>query len=263
MESGQVHLPHGKRRHLPRRVKKKRDVRQRGGVRRRNFLFRRMFRSRIRNNTASSENRPSGWTRPTRSTAARNSASMCGSPRCSTPSWRDARCLAERSRALTRRKPRPFPASRPWSRFLSGVAVVADNTWAAMQGRRALDVKWDEGPNASATSESISKLFADQMTQTGAEARKEGDAASALAGAAQKIEAVYEAPYLAHATMEPLNCHRRCSRGSRGCLGAHAISDHGAEHGGQNLRIEAGKCVHPHNVSRRRLRTQGRRRLCD
>ena len=88
----------------------------------------------------------------------------------------------------------------------SGIAVIADNTWSAMQGRRALEVKWDEGPNASATSESISKMFADQMEKTGAEARKEGDAAAALAGAAQKIEAVYEAPYLAHATMEPMNC---------------------------------------------------------
>jgi len=87
-----------------------------------------------------------------------------------------------------------------------GIAVVADNTWAAMQGRRALDVKWDEGPTATASSDSISKLFADQMAKPGAEARKEGDAASALSGAAQKIEAVYEVPYLAHATMEPINC---------------------------------------------------------
>jgi isoquinoline 1-oxidoreductase beta subunit len=87
-----------------------------------------------------------------------------------------------------------------------GIAVVADNTWSAMQGRRALDIKWDEGSNAGANSENISKLFAEQMDKTGAEARKEGDAASALSGAAQKIEAVYEAPYLAHATMEPLNC---------------------------------------------------------
>ena len=87
-----------------------------------------------------------------------------------------------------------------------GIAVVADNTWAAMQGRRSLDVKWDEGPTATASSDSISKLFADQMAKPGAEARKEGDAASALSGAAQKIEAVYEVPYLAHATMEPINC---------------------------------------------------------
>ena len=103
-------------------------------------------------------------------------------------------------------KAKAVPGVKTVVEISRGIAVVADNTWAAMQGRRALDVKWDEGPNASASSESISTLFADQMTKTGAEARKEGDAASALIGAAQKIEAVYEVPYLAHATMEPINC---------------------------------------------------------
>jgi len=103
-------------------------------------------------------------------------------------------------------KAKAVPGVKNVIQISSGVAVVADNTWAAMQGRRALDVKWDEGPNATASSETISKLFADQMAKTGAEARKEGDAAGALGGAAQKIEAIYEAPYLAHATMEPINC---------------------------------------------------------
>ncbi len=102
-------------------------------------------------------------------------------------------------------KAKAVPGVKNVIQISSGIAVVADNTWAAMQGRRALEVKWDEGPNANASSESISKLFANQMSQHAAEARKEGDAASALGGAAQKIEAVYEAPYLAHATMEPLN----------------------------------------------------------
>jgi isoquinoline 1-oxidoreductase beta subunit len=103
-------------------------------------------------------------------------------------------------------KAKAVPGVKTVLQISSGIAVVADNTWAAMQGRRALVVKWDEGPNAGATSESISKLLADQMAKPGAEARKEGDAASALGGAAQKIEAVYEVPYLAHATMEPINC---------------------------------------------------------
>jgi isoquinoline 1-oxidoreductase beta subunit len=103
-------------------------------------------------------------------------------------------------------KTKAVPGVKNVIQISSGIAVVADNTWAAMQGRRALDVKWDEGANASASSENISKLFADQMAQPAAEARKEGDAASALGAAAQKIEAVYEAPYLAHATMEPINC---------------------------------------------------------
>ncbi len=102
-------------------------------------------------------------------------------------------------------KAKAIPGVKTVIQISSGVAVIADNTWTAMQGRRALDVKWDEGPNASVTSESISKLFADQMTQPAAEARKVGDAATALGAAAQKIEAIYEAPYLAHATMEPLN----------------------------------------------------------
>jgi isoquinoline 1-oxidoreductase beta subunit len=88
----------------------------------------------------------------------------------------------------------------------SGVAVVADNTWNAVQARELLDVQWDEGPNAHLDTAGITKLFADKMAAPGAEARKEGDAAAALAGAPKRLEAVYEAPYLAHATMEPMNC---------------------------------------------------------
>jgi isoquinoline 1-oxidoreductase beta subunit len=96
----------------------------------------------------------------------------------------------------------------------SGVAVVADNTWTAMEGRRALDVKWDEGPNANVTSDGIRKLFTERSTEPGPVARKEGDAAAGLEGAAKKIEAAYEVPFLAHATMEPQNCtaHVRADR---------------------------------------------------
>ena len=88
----------------------------------------------------------------------------------------------------------------------NGVAVVADNTWSAMEGRRALQIQWDEGPHANTSSASIRKLFADLAAKPGAVARKQGDAEAALAGAAKRVEAVYEAPYLAHAPMEPLNC---------------------------------------------------------
>jgi isoquinoline 1-oxidoreductase beta subunit len=103
-------------------------------------------------------------------------------------------------------KSKAVPGVKNVVQISSGIAVVADSTWTAMQGRRALDVKWDEGPNADVSSDSISKLFAERASQPGVEARKEGDAAAALAGAAQRIEAVYEAPFLAHATMEPQNC---------------------------------------------------------
>ena len=88
----------------------------------------------------------------------------------------------------------------------NGVAVVADNTWSATEGRRALEVQWDEGPNANVSSAGISKLLSDLGEKPGVVARKEGDVDVALANAAKKIESVYEVPFLAHATMEPMNC---------------------------------------------------------
>src|ERR1039457_1687700 len=89
----------------------------------------------------------------------------------------------------------------------SGVAVVADNTWSAMQGRDALEIKWEEGPNAALTSAVIRKTLEEGASKPGgAVARKEGNVTAGLASAAKKIEAVYQAPFLAHATMEPMNC---------------------------------------------------------
>ena len=88
----------------------------------------------------------------------------------------------------------------------SGVAVVADNTWSAMEGRRALKIDWDEGANAAVSSESIRKLYLENVEKPGAIARKDGDFDKAMAGATKKVEAVYEVPFLAHATMEPMNC---------------------------------------------------------
>ena len=91
------------------------------------------------------------------------------------------------------------------TRTESAVAVVADGYWQAVQGREALQVEWDEGPNASLSSAGISATFARLAEQPGVVAKKAGDAAAALAAAARKIEAVYEVPYLHHATMEPMN----------------------------------------------------------
>ncbi len=88
----------------------------------------------------------------------------------------------------------------------SGVAVVADSTWAAMEGRKALVVRFDEGSRAGTSNASLRKMFAELAEKPGAEARKRGDAESAMQNGVKKIEAVYEAPYLAHAPMEPLNC---------------------------------------------------------
>lgn len=88
----------------------------------------------------------------------------------------------------------------------NGVAVIADNTWSAMQGRKALKVQWDEGPLANSSSATIHKMFADLLQKPGAVALNKGDAAANLSGAAKKIEALYDAPYLSHAPMEPHSC---------------------------------------------------------
>jgi isoquinoline 1-oxidoreductase beta subunit len=88
----------------------------------------------------------------------------------------------------------------------NGVAVIADNTWSAMQGRKALEVTWDEGPVASVNSAGISRMFADLAAQPGSVAKSVGDTTAALGSASKKFEAVYETPYLSHAPMEPMNC---------------------------------------------------------
>ena len=111
-------------------------------------------------------------------------------------------------------KAKAVPSVKDVIQISDGVAVVAGNTWTAMEGRRALEVNWDEGPNSSVSTESISKLLAGRAAQPGAIGRKEGDVAAGLASAAKKIEAEYEVPFLAHATMEPQNCtaHARADR---------------------------------------------------
>ncbi len=103
-------------------------------------------------------------------------------------------------------KAKLVPGVKQIIQISNGVAVVADNTWSAMQGRDALEITWDEGANASANSAGFRKMFADLAAQPGAEAKRTGDAIAALASASKKIEAIYETPYLAHAPMEPLNC---------------------------------------------------------
>jgi CO/xanthine dehydrogenase Mo-binding subunit len=90
--------------------------------------------------------------------------------------------------------------------FRSGVAVLADSTWAAMEGRRLLEIEWDEGQNGALSTDDIRVAWEAAASGAGEVARHDGDAAAAIASAAKKIEAVYELPFLAHAAMEPPNC---------------------------------------------------------
>jgi len=86
----------------------------------------------------------------------------------------------------------------------SGVAVIADSTWSAFEGRKALRVSWKPGPNAGVSTASVYAAARTAVTTMGAVVKKTGDAPAALA-AGTPIVATYEIPYAAHAPMEPMN----------------------------------------------------------
>ena len=103
-------------------------------------------------------------------------------------------------------KAKAVPGVRQIVQLDDAVAVVADHMWAAKQGSAALEIRWEDGPNAKVSTADVVEGLAKASETAGVTARQDGDPASALAGAATKVEAVYESPFLAHATMEPMNC---------------------------------------------------------
>jgi isoquinoline 1-oxidoreductase beta subunit len=96
------------------------------------------------------------------------------------------------------------PGSRNYS--CAGVAVVADSTWAAMQARKLLKVEWNEPASSAESTATLHEKMHALASAPGAVIRSDGDFDKSHATAAKKIEAVYELPFLAHATMEPVNC---------------------------------------------------------
>jgi isoquinoline 1-oxidoreductase beta subunit len=86
------------------------------------------------------------------------------------------------------------------------IAVCADTTYAAMQGRDALNVKWSRGSHPDLNDETLDTLFTDHLKKPGAVAKTNGDVDKAMAGAAQTIEQSYKLPFLSHAQVEPINC---------------------------------------------------------
>jgi isoquinoline 1-oxidoreductase beta subunit len=114
-------------------------------------------------------------------------------------------------------------ASRPGVRRVvkvndSTVAVVADTWWRAKTALDALPIVWSEGAGAAQSSATIAAHLAEGLTAKDAYAfRNEGDAPAAIQGAAKKVEAVYSTPFLAHATMEPMNCTVKLSADRAEC----------------------------------------------
>jgi isoquinoline 1-oxidoreductase subunit beta len=86
-----------------------------------------------------------------------------------------------------------------------GVVVVADSTWAAMKGREALEIGWDHGPAATESTDTLREDLRAAASKPGKRLRNDGDVDKVLSNGAKRVEATYEFPYLAHATMEPMN----------------------------------------------------------
>lgn len=87
-----------------------------------------------------------------------------------------------------------------------GVAVLAKNHWAARQGKEALTIVWDEANTEQRSSQTLWEDFKTLAKSEGAVVNDRGDVTASLAGAAKRVDMTFEFPYLAHATMEPMNC---------------------------------------------------------
>jgi isoquinoline 1-oxidoreductase subunit beta len=113
--------------------------------------------------------------------------------------------LGGKPTAVDDAKAKAMPGVKAVVKIDDGVAVVADTFWRAKQARDALKITWDNGPGAKLSSASITQGLKEALAKPAASVKRTGDADKALAGAAKKIESTYELPFLAHATMEPMN----------------------------------------------------------
>jgi isoquinoline 1-oxidoreductase beta subunit len=107
------------------------------------------------------------------------------------------------------------PGVRHVLEITTGIAVVADSFMAALAGRSAVDVAWSEGPNRALSSPEIRRRLRRAAERPGEVAQERGDATGILNRSGAVIEAAYETPYLAHGTLEPMNCTARV--GPDGC----------------------------------------------
>lgn len=99
-----------------------------------------------------------------------------------------------------------IPGVRQVVKIDNAVAVIGDHTWAAKRGLQALDINWNEGADAKLSMKQIVDDLANASQRNGAVARKDGDVVHAFSNAKTRVDAVYQQPFLAHATMEPINC---------------------------------------------------------
>jgi isoquinoline 1-oxidoreductase beta subunit len=126
--------------------------------------------------------------------------------RCPTFGGKPARFDASKAKAVSGvRDVFEIPALGRDKFTAGGVAVVADSTWAAMKGREALEITWDHGPAASESTDTLREALRAAAARPGKRIRNDGDVEKALSNGGKHVDAIYEFPHLAHATMEPMN----------------------------------------------------------
>ncbi len=95
----------------------------------------------------------------------------------------------------------------------SGIAIVGENTWSILEGQKKIKIDWDLGKNKYLDSKTISKIFKNALNKEGNIVLQKGDFNEGFNNSEHQLEAIYEAPYLDHATMEPMNCTVKIENG--------------------------------------------------
>jgi isoquinoline 1-oxidoreductase beta subunit len=108
-------------------------------------------------------------------------------------------------RAIQEDAARRVSGVRDIVRLDNAVAVIGDHMWAAISGLREAAPVWDDGPHAGINTHDIVQALADASNSPGYRAKNEGDATAAIAGAAKRLDAIYQLPFLSHSPMEPIN----------------------------------------------------------
>lgn len=95
----------------------------------------------------------------------------------------------------------------------NGIAIVGENTWSILEGQKKIKIDWDFGKNENLDSTTISKIFRNALSKKGKIVQQKGDFNVGFKTSEHQLEAIYEAPYLDHATMEPMNCTVKIENG--------------------------------------------------
>ena len=151
-------------------------------------------------------------------------------------------------------KAKAVPGVRAVVEVPSGVAVVADHFWAAKLGRDALEVDWDLGAGATLDTAAMGAEYRALAAKDGLKAAAAGDVEPALAAAKKTVEAEYDLPFLAHATMEPLNCAVQIEPDACEIWTGTQFQTGDQGDGREDHGLEARAGPDPHDVPRRRLR---------